>query len=59
MIPRGTFATGPYAPIPSSFTPSSVRIGSWFQRHGRAARALGAGAAALGTWYLVWRVAVT
>jgi cellulose synthase (UDP-forming) len=59
MIPRGTVVTGPYAPIPSTFTRSSARVGSWFQRHDGLARALGALSAVLGAAYLVWRVVAT
>lgn len=59
MIPRGTVVTGPYAPIPSSVTRTSLRVGSWFQRHDGAARALAAVAVALGAVYLAWRVVAT
>lgn len=59
MISRGIVDAGPYAPIPSSFTRSSLRLGSWFQRHGAAARTLGAVSAVLGAAYLVWRIAAT
>jgi cellulose synthase (UDP-forming) len=59
MIPRGTVVSGPYAPIPSSVTRTSVRLGSWFQRHDGVARALAAVATVLGATYLVWRVIVT
>lgn len=59
MIPRGTVVTGPYAPIPSSVTRTSLRLGSWFQRHDGAARLLAALATALGAIYLGWRVVAT
>ncbi len=59
MIPRGTVTSGPYAPIPSSFTRTSVRLGSWFQRHETTARVLALAATVLGAAYLAWRVIAT
>lgn len=56
MIPRGTTVTGPYAPIPSSFSRTSVRLGSWFQTRPRSARALATLSVLVGAVYLVWRV---
>ena len=59
MIPRGTTVTGPYAPIPSSFSRTSVRLGSWFQTRPRRARALASLSVIVGAAYLVWRVVGT
>lgn len=59
MIPRSTIATGPYAPIPSTFSRTSVRWGSWFQSRPRRAQVLATVSLLVGASYLVWRVVAT
>jgi cellulose synthase (UDP-forming) len=59
MISGDTTATGAYAPIPSTFSRTSLRLGSWFQTRPLRARALAALAALVGAGYLVWRVLET
>lgn len=59
MIPRGTSVSGPYAPIPATFSRTSVPLGSWFQSRPRRARALASIALVVGLSYLIWRVVAT
>lgn len=49
----------PYAPLPTSSRPTSMRLGSYFQRHPRLAQAVSLLAVLTGTIYLTWRVIVT
>ena len=49
----------PYAPIPVSQAPSDLRIGSWFQKHQKAAQIISATGIATGLIYLTWRLLYT
>ncbi len=49
----------PYAPIPSSLSPSRVSIGSWFQKREGLAQILAIIAIICGGSYLIWRLLVT
>lgn len=59
MITRRTVVGDAYAPIPSTFSPTSVWFGSWFQSRPHRARTLATVSATIGAIYLVWRVVAT
>jgi cellulose synthase (UDP-forming) len=51
--------TIPYAPVPTSQRPTSLRFGSWFQHRPRAVQLMATSAIVVGLAYLSWRLIFT